>query len=51
MEVDTISILSIRILEIVREAADRREFVAGLRVEVGLASTAIDRAVSDAKIG
>ena len=38
MEVDTASVLRIGILEIVSEAANRRKFVAGLRVEVGVVS-------------
>ena len=50
MEVDTVSILRLGILEIVGEATNRRKFVAGQRIEVGVADTAIDRAMADAEI-
>ena len=37
-------------LEIVGEAEHAREFVAGLRIEIGVAAAGVDRAVSDAYI-
>ena len=43
-------ILRRSILEIVGEAEHAGEFVAGLRIEIGVAAAGVDRAVSDAQI-
>lgn len=51
MEVDAVLILRILILEIVGEAGDSRKFTTGLRIEVGIAATAVDGSVTDAEIG
>ena len=43
MEVDAVLVLQCAVHEIVGEAADHGEFVAGLRVEIGIAGADIDR--------
>src|SRR6185436_14001417 len=48
VEVDAVLVLGISVLEIVGEAGDRREFVAGLRIEVGVAGAVVDRAMAEA---
>jgi len=51
VEIDTVSILRVRILEIVGEAGRSRKFVAGRRIEIGVGAAGIDRAVANTKIG
>ncbi|MGY3118133.1 hypothetical protein ACVWXQ_002070 [Bradyrhizobium sp. S3.14.4] len=50
MHVDAILILRCSVLEIVGEAEHAGEFVAGLRIEIGVAAADVDRGVSDAYI-
>src|SRR6185503_8119050 len=50
MHVDAVLILRRSILGIVGEAEHTGEFVAGLRIEIGVAAAGVDRAVSDADI-
>src|SRR5215831_4218096 len=50
MHVDAVLILGRLIGEIVGEAKHAREFVAGLRIEVGVAAAGVDCAVPDADI-
>src|SRR6267142_6721361 len=50
VHVDAVLILRRSILEIVGEAEHAGEFVAGLRIEIGVATAGVDRAVSDAYI-
>src|SRR6195256_4828556 len=51
MRVDSVLVLRVGIFEIVGEAEHRREFPAGLRIEISVAPTGVDRIVSDAEIG
>jgi hypothetical protein len=51
MHVDAVLVVGARILEIVGEAEDARQFIAGVRFEVGVATADIDRPVPDAEIG
>jgi hypothetical protein len=50
MHVDTILILRRLVGEIVSEAEHAREFVPGLRIEIGVARAGIDRAMPDADV-
>src|SRR5882724_6896380 len=50
VHIDAALILRISILEIVGESEHAGEFVAGLRIEIGVAAAGVDRAVSDAYI-
>jgi hypothetical protein len=50
MHVDAVLILGRLILEIVGEAEHSREFLPGLRIEIGVAAAGVDRAVPDADI-
>ena len=50
MHVDAVLILRLSIFEIVGEAEHAREFVAGLRIKIGVTAAGVDRAVSDADI-
>lgn len=49
--VDPVAIVGIRILEVVRDARDRREFVTRPRIEVCVASARVDRPVVGADVG
>ena len=51
VHVDAVLVLRRLVLEIVGEAEHRGEFLAGLRIEVGVAAAGIDRAVADADVG
>src|SRR5262249_17778744 len=50
MHVDAVLVLGRLVLEIVGEAEHAREFVPGLRIEIGIAAPGVDRAVPDAEI-
>src|SRR5262249_59130247 len=50
MHVDAVLILRRLVGEIVSEAEHAREFVPGLRIEIGVAAAGIDRAMPDADI-
>src|SRR5436309_12417337 len=50
MQIDAILVLSGSVLEIVGEAEHAGEFVAGLRIEIGVGAAGVDRAVSDSNI-
>ena len=50
MHVDAVLILGRLVLEIVGEAEHARELAPGLRIEVGVAAAAVDRAVPDAEV-
>jgi hypothetical protein len=50
LEIDAITILRVRILEIVGKAGRGRELVSGRRIEIGIGAADVDRAVADAKI-
>jgi hypothetical protein len=50
MEIDAALVLSIRILEIVGEAADAGEFCACRGVQIGVAPAEVDGAMTDADI-
>jgi hypothetical protein len=51
VEVDPVLIVGVVVLEVVGDAGDGREFVAGRRIEVGVAAAAVDAAMADADIG
>src|SRR6185312_646759 len=51
VKVDAVLIPCVFVLEVVGEAGNHRELVAGLRVEIGIATAPVDRAVPDAHIG
>src|ERR1700693_5673117 len=51
MEIDAALNPGIEILEVVGKAADARQFVSRCWVEVGVASAAVDGAVTEAEVG
>ena len=51
MPVDAILVIGAWIYEIVCEADHGGEFVPGLRIEIGVAAAAVDRAMTDTDIG
>jgi hypothetical protein len=51
MEVNAVLVLRVLVLEIVGESRNRRKFVARLRIEVGVATAAVDCPVADAEVG
>jgi hypothetical protein len=50
VHVDAILIVRVWVDEIVGEAKDRREFVTGLRIEIGVAATGIDRPMPNTNV-
>src|SRR5262249_11388522 len=50
MHIDAVLISGRLVLEIIGEAQHARKFVPGLRIEVGVATTGVDRAVPDPEI-
>src|SRR4051794_22534661 len=50
MHIDATFVLSIWIFEVVRKSQSGREFVSGLRIEVGVGGPRIERLVSEAKV-
>ena len=51
MHVDTALVVGRCVLEIVGEAQRGGKFLASFGIEIGLAATAVDRAVTDADVG
>jgi len=51
VKIDAVLVLRVLVLEIVGKSRDGREFVARCRIEVGVATAAVDRGVANAEIG
>ena len=51
MPVDAVLVAGAGVDQVIGKAAHRREFVAGLRIKIRVASAEIERAVADAEIG
>src|SRR6266704_4255181 len=51
MEIDAALVLRIWIREIVGKSGYRRKFMSGLRIEIRVATAAVDRSVAEAEIG
>jgi hypothetical protein len=51
VEIDAVLVLQVRVDRAVGQSADDREFVAGLRIEIGVARADVDRRKAEAQIG
>jgi hypothetical protein len=51
VEIDAVLVLRVVVLEIVDKSRDGRKFVARLRIEVRVATAAVDGGMTDAEIG
>jgi hypothetical protein len=49
--VDAVLIIGVLVLEIVGQPGDDREFLPGLRIEIGITHSSIDRRVPDDEVG
>src|SRR3981189_1721490 len=51
VKVDAVLVLQVRVDEVVRQASDDGKLMPGLRIEIGVAGTAVHRHPTEAEIG